>query len=134
MMQRRIRAIVLLILLIVMIVVIVNVVRGCSRPDPTAKAVFAPTAAPTPVPTAEPTPVPDGAQGSAYRVVVESGNGLNLRAHPDQSGDVLYVLPYGMVLTVLGEAENGFLHVTWAGYEGYVSGAYVAPFGAQGGE
>ena len=30
--------------------------------------------------------------------------------------------------------ENGFLHVTWAGYEGYVSGAYVAPFGAQGGE
>lgn len=94
----------------------------------------APTAAPTPEPTAEPTPVPDSAQESAYRVVVESGNGLNLRAHPDQSGDVLYVLPYGMVLTVLGEAENGFLHVSWAGYEGYVSGAYVAPFGAQGGE
>ena len=39
-----------------------------------------------------------------------------------------------MVLTVLGEAENGFLHVRWAGYEGYVSRAYVSPFGAQGGE
>ena len=87
-----------------------------------------------PAPMAAPTPVPDGAQGSAYRVVVESGNGLNLRARPEASGEVLYVLPYGMVLTVLGEAENGFLHVSWAGYEGYVSGAYVAPFGAQGGE
>ena len=92
----------------------------------------APTAAPTP--TAQPTSAPESAQESAYRVVVESGNGLNLRARPDTASEVLYVLPYGMVLTVLGEAENGFLHVTWAGYEGYVSGAYVAPFGAQGGE
>ena len=92
------------------------------------------TAVPISTPTAEPTPAPESTQESAYRVVVESGNGLNLRARPDAASDVLYVLPYGMVLTVLGEAENGFLHVTWAGYEGYVSGAYVAPFGAQGGE
>jgi len=33
------------------------------------------------------------------------------------------------VLTVLGEGENGFLHVQWAGYEGYVSADYVTPFG-----
>ena len=80
--------------------------------------------APTPVPTA----VPDAGE---YRVVVESGNGLNLRAAPHTSSQVVYVLPYGMVLTVLGESENGFLHVQWAGYTGYVSRDYVTPFGAQ---
>ena len=37
----------------------------------------------------------------------------------------------GMVLTVLGEGENGFLYVQWGGYTGYVSGDYVTPFGAQ---
>jgi len=80
--------------------------------------------APTPVPTAAP-------DAGAYRVVVESDNGLNLRAAPYTSSQVVYVLPYGMVLTVLGESENGFLHVQWAGYTGYVSSDYVAPLGAQ---
>ncbi len=80
--------------------------------------------APTPVPTAAP---PAG----AYRVVVESENGLNLRAAPYTGSQVVYVLPYGMVLTVLGEGENGFLHVQWANYTGYVSREYVTPFGAQ---
>jgi len=70
-------------------------------------------------------------QPSAYRVVVDSDNGLNLRAEPRQGSEVVYVLPYGMVLTVLGESENGFLHVQWAGYTGYVSGQYVTPFGTQ---
>ena len=78
----------------------------------------------TPAPTAAP-------QAGAYRVVVESDNGLNLRAAPDTASDVVYVLPYGMVLTVLGESENGFLHVQWANYTGYVSGEFVTPFGAQ---
>ena len=83
---------------------------------------------------ATPTPLvqlitPAPADSGAYRVVVESGNGLNLRAQPGGSSEVLYVLPDGMVLTVLGESENGYLHVTWANYEGYVSGDYVTPFG-----
>ena len=78
--------------------------------------------------TPEPTRVPEA---GAYRVVVDSDNGLNLRAEPKQGSEVVYVLPYGMVLTVLGESENGFLHVQWAGYTGYVSGQYVTPFGAQ---
>ncbi|MBP3656697.1 MAG: SH3 domain-containing protein [Clostridia bacterium] len=81
-------------------------------------------------PQATPAPTqPPMAQG--YRVVVDSDNGLNLRARPDTSGEVLYVLPYGMVLTVLGESENGFLQVTWSGYTGYVAREYVTPFGAQ---
>ena len=82
--------------------------------------------APTPEPTATPAP-----SASGYRVVVESDNGLNLRAQPNAGSEVLYVLPYGMVLTVLGEGENGFLYVQWGGYTGYVSGDYVTPFGAQ---
>ncbi|MBR2942536.1 MAG: SH3 domain-containing protein, partial [Clostridia bacterium] len=85
-----------------------------------------------PAPTATPlvqriTPAPQAEE--AYRVVVDSDNGLNLRAQPNGTSEVLYVLPYGMVLTVLGEGENGFLHVTWANYEGYVSGDYVTPLG-----
>ena len=84
-------------------------------------------ATPTPQPTATPAPQ----QSGSYRVVVESDNGLNLRAAPRTGSDVIYVLPYGMVLTVLGEAENGFLCVQWAGYTGYVSAEYVAPLGAQ---
>ncbi|MFR5786032.1 MAG: SH3 domain-containing protein [Christensenellales bacterium] len=83
-------------------------------------------AAATPEPTATPAP-----SASGYRVVVESDNGLNLRAQPNAGSEVLYVLPYGMVLTVLGEGENGFLYVQWGGYTGYVSGDYVTPFGAQ---
>ena len=78
----------------------------------------------TPAPTAAP-------QAGAYRVVVESDNGLNLRAAPNTASDVVYVLPYGMVLTVLDESENGFLHVQWANYTGYVSGEFVTPFGTQ---
>ena len=53
------------------------------------------------------------------------------RDYAAAGSEVLYVLPYGMVLTVLGEGENGFLYVQWGGYTGYVSGDYVTPFGAQ---
>ena len=94
-------------------------------------------ATPIPIPTATPTPAPTPLveyltpvpEGASYRVVVTSDNGLNLRAQPNGTSQVVYVLPYGMVLTVLGEGENGFLHVRWAGYEGYVSRDYVSPFG-----
>ena len=82
------------------------------------------TAAPIAAPTATPEPDTFG-----RRVVVNSDNGLNLRAQPNAGGDVLYVLPYGMVLNVLSENENGFLYVQWGGYTGYVSAEYVTPFG-----
>ena len=79
-------------------------------------------------PTAEPKAP---AHQERYRVIVSSDNGLNLRAAPNAGSEVVYVLPYGMVLTVLSESENGFLHVQWAGYTGYVAEQYVTPFGAQ---
>ena len=80
--------------------------------------------------TAAPTATPEPDTFSR-RVVVNSDNGLNLRAQPNAGGDVLYVLPYGMVLNVLSENENenGFLYVQWGGYTGYVSAEYVTPFG-----
>lgn len=81
-------------------------------------------ATPTVQPTATPNP-------SSYRVVVESENGLNLRVHPNTYADVSYVLPYGMVLEVLGESENDFLYVRWGEYTGYVAKQYVTPFGSQ---
>ena len=81
-----------------------------------------------PAATPEPTAAPSE---SEYRVVVASENGLNLRAAPYTSSQVVYVLPYGMVLTVLGESENGFLYVQWAEYTGYVARDYVIPLGAQ---
>jgi len=82
------------------------------------------TAAPQPTPT----PVP---QPGSYRAVVESENGLNLRVHPNVYADVAYVLPFGMVLEVLGESENDFLYVRWDNITGYVSRQYVAPLGNQ---
>ena len=89
-------------------------------------------ATPTPSPAPQQSDESNASDGT-YRVVVDSDNGLNMRAEPNIGSDVVYVLPYGMVLTVIGEAENGFLHVTWASYTGYVSGEYVTPFGATGG-
>ena len=62
---------------------------------------------------------------------MESENGLNLRAAPYTGSQVVYVLPYGMVLEVLGESENDFLYVRWDNLTGYVSKQYVTPLGNQ---
>ena len=71
------------------------------------------------------------AHSQSMRVAVNTRNGLNLRAAPSLSSEVLYIVPDGMVLDVLEEAADGFLHVRWANYEGYVSGQFVTPIGAQ---
>ena len=62
---------------------------------------------------------------------MESENGLNLRVHPNTYADIAYVLPYGMVLEVLGESDNNFLYVRWDNYTGYVAKQYVTPLGNQ---
>ncbi|MBR5288274.1 MAG: SH3 domain-containing protein [Clostridia bacterium] len=81
-------------------------------------------------PTASPQPTTAPA-ANGYRVVVDSENGLNLRVHPNTYADVAYVLPYGMVLEVLGESDNNFLYVRWDNYTGYVAKQYVTPLGNQ---
>ncbi len=78
----------------------------------------------TPAPTAAP-------MAGSTRVFVSSEDGLNLRVHPNMYADVAYVLPYGMVLEVLGESDNDFLYVRWDNYTGYVSKQYVTPLGNQ---
>ena len=142
-----------------------------------------PTAVPTPAPTAVPTQVPPPSQMVAGRTaMVVAASGLNMRADSNTYADVIATLAYGVEVTVIGEAingfypvrvgtlsgyvsadylrfgeaavqsvvtpeptvvpqmdayrvvvasENGFLHVQWANYTGYVSREYVTPFGAQ---
>ena len=76
------------------------------------------------VPQGTATPAPQ-ASAQPARAMVLSDNGLNLRLAPKAGSSVLFVLPLGTVVDVLGEAENGFLRVRWGSYEGYVSGSYV---------
>ena len=83
-----------------------------------------PQMTPAPMPTAAP-------DAGVTRVVVTSENGLNLRNHPNTYADVIYVLPYGMVLEVLGESDNDFLYVRWDSLTGYVAKQYVTPLGSQ---
>ena len=78
-----------------------------------------------PAPAVEPTDTP------AKRVTVTSRNGLHLRAFARADSDSLYILPYGTVLEVLEEAQHGFLHVRWGGYNGYVSSSFVESISAQ---
>ena len=95
----------------------------------------APEGKPSPTQTAAPTvQITQGTEiydDDAYRVVVNSASGLNLRARPSVNSEVIYVLPYGMVLTVTGNAEGNFLKVKWDEYEGYVSSEFVSPIEAK---
>ena len=82
----------------------------------------------TPAPSPSPTAVAaETASENDTRMIVTSGNGLNLRSEPSTSSDVLYVLPYGMVVTVIEDTQGDFIHVKWNNYDGYVSRIYVSP-------
>jgi len=56
---------------------------------------------------------------------VES-DALNLRAGPASSYSIVSTLNKGDTLTVTGDAENGWLPVTYSGNSGYVNTDYVA--------
>ena len=80
-------------------------------------------------------PAPTAAQPAqetqGATVIVRSRNGLNLRAQANTSSEVLCVVPDSTVLTVLDGEDNGFLHVRWGNFDGYVSEAFVVPGGAE---
>ncbi len=99
------------------------ILEATEAPQAAALQVAA-TPVPTPLPTATPGP---------QRVAVNSRNGLNLRSAPNVNAEVLYVLPYGMVLQVLEDAGNSFLKVQWSNYTGYVAEDYVSPIGSDAG-
>ncbi|MBQ8093774.1 MAG: SH3 domain-containing protein, partial [Clostridia bacterium] len=81
--------------------------------------------------TAPAEPASEQTETGSVRMIVQSENGLNLRAAPNTGSEVLYILPYGTVLTVIDSAGGEFIHVRWNNYEGYVSSAYVSPIGAR---
>lgn len=51
---------------------------------------------------------------------------LNLRAGPSTAETVLAVMPGGAVVTLTGEAENGFLSVDYNGIAGWAFGDYLS--------
>jgi uncharacterized protein YraI len=50
---------------------------------------------------------------------------LNLRAGPSTADDVLLVIPAGEEVTITGDAQNGFLAVTYHGQSGWAYATYL---------
>jgi uncharacterized protein YraI len=50
---------------------------------------------------------------------------LNPRTGPSQADAVVTVLPAGAVVTVTGDARNGYRPVTWSGYSGWAHGDWL---------
>ena len=68
-------------------------------------------------------------QWQGKRAMVNSQNGLNLRSEASSASASYYVLPYGTVVEIEDETDNGFYLVSWSGYRGYVSSAYMQLLG-----
>jgi uncharacterized protein YgiM (DUF1202 family) len=60
-------------------------------------------------------------EGDTY---VWTSDGVNLRSEPNTSCEVLAVLGSGTQLILLGE-EDGWVHVSFNGQEGYISTDYI---------
>lgn len=73
---------------------------------------------------AAPPPVSGPSTGSA-RTTAD----LNLRSSPTLSADVLTVIPSGGAVSLLGESENGFSRVTYAGTTGWAYATYLTSGG-----
>ena len=92
----------------------------------------APTAAVTPAPTPVPTPSPVPIETIGYWAAHINKNGVNLRAEPNTSSDVLKKLMNGDNVFLTGKLE-GWYQVMFGELTGYVSadfitlGSYVAP-------
>lgn len=87
----------------------------------------------TPLPTAQPTPrptlVPVGElpQGAFYAEVALSNpdSTLNLRAEPNTTSQVVYVLMHGQPVIVLEDLGTGWVRVSVGEYQGYVAAQYL---------
>ena len=92
----------------------------------------APTAAVTPAPTLVPTPTPVPMETIGYWAAHINKNGVNLRAEPNTSSEVLKKLMAGDNVFLTGKLE-GWYQVMFGELTGYVSadfitlGSYVAP-------
>jgi uncharacterized protein YraI len=55
---------------------------------------------------------------------------LNLRSGPSGSSPVIVVMPAGAGLVITGTSSNGYLAVTWSGYQGFAHGDWIRRSGA----
>ena len=74
----------------------------------------------------------DGWVYSAYLLIESGGDdtmkvteNLNLRDGPSTSDKILEVMPAGATVTITGEAENGFLQVSYKGTDGWAFAQYL---------
>lgn len=87
----------------------------------------------TPRPTAEPTPrptyVPVGElpEGAFYATVALSNpdSTLNLRAEPNTTSQIVYMLMDGQQVIVLEDLGTGWVHISVGTYQGYVAAQYL---------
>ncbi len=120
--------------------------RGASQPTPEAGSL--PTVLTGPTPTTEVTPAgpiiittvspsttpaatqPSGTVGPGATVIVANtdGAGVNLRAAPSTSADIVQTLPEGTELTVVGESISAEGYVWWPVKSGNLSGYVVADY------
>ena len=91
-----------------------SLVLGCSAPAPTAD---------------ESIGLADATVAAGADAVVSGtgGDGLNLRAEPSRTAEVLMLMPEGARLHVDGTADSGYLAVTYAGTAGFAYAAYLQP-------
>ncbi len=60
------------------------------------------------------------------KATVSAGPGLNLREKPDETSRKLLTIPNGAAVECVGNQEDGWAGVSYNGYSGYVSSAYLA--------
>lgn len=55
---------------------------------------------------------------------------LNLRSGPSGSSPVIVVMPAGAGVVITGTSSNGYLSITWSGYQGYAHGDWIRQTGS----
>lgn len=62
-------------------------------------------------------------------VVTTLSTSLNVRCTPSMSGDVIFKIPKGAIVSVTGSATGGFYPIIYEGKNGYCSSQYITLFG-----
>lgn len=62
---------------------------------------------------------------SAVEITGVTTDSLNLRSGPSSTSPVIAVIPAAASLVVTGESSDGYLAVTWSGFQGYAHGDWI---------
>lgn len=96
-----------------------------SLQQPSQRSTPAPTSTVTPTPTPKATPTTTPKPISYVTVVNTGGLGLRCRTAPNTSATIITVLAEGTRVEVRGAASNGWLPVTCAARDGWMSTSYL---------